>query len=232
MPDGPSQLTDVIVIGTRAVPGAPRGGGPGGGGSVPETPIRTIDLDAPPIDPESVWTEETAEAENERQNNCAAHRFAEKTKAKGDRSKEVEHFSLTWKKDGNTVSSEPREDTGRYQDLPIGSAVTSSDFNRLAADYAVSPDSITAFNHSHAADTYCNGSGLMLVNQQNDNRYPSARDAVFANALIEADVSPAGLTLYVTDCEGNTRGFPYRQDGNYRSQALPPVITSDACESD
>lgn len=232
MPDGPTQLTDVIVIGTRAVPGAPRGGGPGGGGSVPETPIRTIDLDAPPIEPESVWNEEDAEAENRRQTDCAAKKYNEKVAALGNRGKEVEHFSVTWKKNGETVTSGVREATGRHGDLPVGSAVSSTDFNQLSNEYGGIPLSeISGFNHSHAAEIYCNGSGYQLHRQREDNQRPSTNDWNFADALTDGNLDH-GLILYIRDCEGVVRAFPYKDKAGFKdgSIATPPPISPDGCD--
>jgi hypothetical protein len=199
---------------------------------VPESPVRTIDLDAPPIEPESVWTEEDAEAENRRQTDCAAKRYGEKVRNLGSRADEVEHFSVTWKRDGDTVTSGVREATGRHDDLPVGSAVSSTDFNRLSNDYGGIPlSAISGFNHSHAAEIYCNGSDYQLYRQLEYNQRPSINDWDFADRLTGGNIDH-GLILYIRDCEGIIRAFPYKDKIGFKNGSIPtPLpISPDGCD--
>jgi len=227
----PTELEDVIIIGTVAVPGGPKPGGGGGGGTFGGINANEL-TEEPTAAPDGVWTPEEAEDENARQAECAAKKFGEEVQSLGSRGEEVEHFSVTWKKDGNNVTSEIREATGRNGNMPIGSAVSSTDFNSLSGAYGGIPLSqITGFNHSHAADIYCNGTGLLLQNQRRDNQRPSDNDWDFADALTNSNPGH-GLVLYLRDCEGAIRAFPYADNQAYRngSRPTPDPISPSGCD--
>lgn len=232
MTDEPFPLTDVTVVGTRAVAGAPRGGGGGSGGEVGGTDYDQVG-EEPTLPPEAYWTEEEAAAENERQDECAAKKFGERVTARGPRGDEVEHFSVTWKQDGETVTTETREATGQHENLPVGSAVSPGDFNSLSNDYGGIPLSqITGFNHSHAADIYCGGEGIQLYEQQRTNQVPSDNDWLFADEVTRRNVNH-GLVLYLRDCEGQIRAFDYASNQDWRHGRLPtpaPIAPTDCPE--
>lgn len=218
------------MIGTRLIAQGP-GGGAGGGLGEPGDEQNEVEEGN---GSGGGVTQEEADEENKRQDECAAKKFNERVTALGSRGNEVEHFSITWNRDGETVTTGVREATGRNGDLPRGSAVSSEDFNRLSRDNGGIPLSrITGFNHSHAADIYCDGMGLQLDQQRRDNQRPSENDWLFADVLTDGEIDH-GLTLFVRDCEGMVRAYDYERNAQWRSGQLgtPPPISPTGCEEE
>lgn len=208
-------------MGAIAIPGASKpasgGGGSGGSGGVNQHELGEEPTEAPA----EAWTPEEAEDENKRQQECAAQKYGEEVASRGSRGNEVEHFSVTWRRDGQNVTSEVREATGRNGNMPVGSSITRDDYNNLSRDYGGIPRSdVTGFNHNHPSEIYCNGSGLVQHDRRQANQRPSLADWNFADAMTNNDPTH-GLVLYVRDCEGAIRAFPYANNQGYRNGSIP-----------
>ncbi len=176
-------------------------------------------------------TQAEVDAEVQRLNTCAADKFDREVTAKPKANK-VEHFSVTFERNGQVLVSETREATGRSGDLPVGSGVTGPEFAQLLQDSGGVPFSdITGFNHSHPAEIYCNASGLQGFEQQRVNQRPSGPDWAFADTITNSDPNHP-LVLYVRDCGGAVRAFPYSQKASFLdgSRPTPPPIQPEGCE--
>lgn len=171
-------------------------------------------------------TREEVDAENERQKECAAEQFKSELNAKSDKD-EKEYFSYTWNRNGQTATHE----------IGGGNSAVIQPSDRTAArnEFGVSNADVIAFNHNHPADVYCPDSGMLGQDQLRANAYPSDPDWNFAHDAVTNRGVPNTLILYVSDCEGNVRGFDYLsmqqwKDAKARRDPPPPPIAPECSE--
>lgn len=220
----PSELPGITVTGTRLVfTVGPGGGSPGDPSHNPEEQNEVGEGNDGPSGP----TQEEVDAENERQKECAAKQYKTQLDTEKRFSKDKkEFFTFTWTRNGQTTTHPIREGSG--------ARIQTADLNAALSEFSINASNITGFNHNHPADEYCNGSGDLLRSQEIENGYPSVNDWVFADALVGAGANPDELTLFIADCDGVLRGFPYSQKIEFqemfdRKQPPPPPINPENC---
>lgn len=132
----PTTLSDVVVVGVRAVVGGTIPGGAGPGDPAEPTAIQVEEGSNAPA---PVYTEETAQQENERQKECAAKKLEAETKKAGSTANWREHFSHTWISNGQTLTHDAVEGTGTQPDLDARVRLpTRGDFQNARSNYGVS----------------------------------------------------------------------------------------------
>lgn len=217
---GPTTLPDVIVVGSRAVPGAPMGTG----GGIPEPGGHTIHQAGDAPEPSTVYTVEAAEAENRRQKECAAEAFKAGMNGKSNSDKK-EYFSYTWNRNGETATHPVRGGSGDI--------IQPSDRAAVRTEFGIANADVIAFNHNHPADVYCPNRGLIGQDELLENAYPSDNDWNFAQDAVLNRGVPNTLILYVADCEGNLRGFDYLSMQEWKAAKTrrdpPPAPISPDC---
>lgn len=222
------------MIGVRPVPGEPK---------IPRE--EQIEVDPDPDGNTSggggdgLWSEEDAEAEAERQNECAAKKLELAIKLPGSNSNWREFFSHTWVARGETRTQAAVEGTGIPQS-PADQRIrlpTRGDFNSARERFGVRSDGIVAINHNHPRNAYCRVEGVIGDVDDGQNRFPSINDWSYAAELVEGGANPETLTLYITDCEGETRAFPYVDRVRFSNdrdekRSPPPKIDPEDCPSE
>lgn len=219
----PTQLPGVTFTGTRLVY---LGRGSGTSGDPSHNPDQQNEVGEGPEDGGSSPTQEEVDAENERQKECAAQKFKLELDTKTDKD-EKEYFSYTWDQAGQTTTHPIRGGSSAVIQTPDRTAARS--------EFGISNSDVLAFNHNHPADVYCPDSGLTGQDQLRANAYPSESDWAFAHDAVLNRGVPSTLTLYISDCEGNVRGFDYSdmqrwKDAKTRNDRPPMPITPDCPE--
>lgn len=203
-------LPEVVVVGVRPkknldIPNIPQmeelepeTGEPGGGGGG--------------------LTQEEVDAENKRQEDCAAKGAGEQIKAKPD-SNSKEYLSHVYKAGDTTAYHAPRGGTG------IG--LTDTQFANARTEFGIQPWDIRGIVHNHPADYYCDGieqDGLPRTDawadrQNSFNQFPSEADWANVQTMVETHQYPSDITLYIVGCDGVTRSFHYSE-----MAALRPLV--------
>lgn len=213
----------MIIIGTRAgpynimldemetldpgegPPPPPTGGG-GGGGT-------------------GGMTQAEADAENERQQQCAAEEFKRRLQDFGTKNSK-ESFSYILNRDGQTQLTTPI--------TAAGSVIMPAE--RGAVLSGISPNEISGFVHNHPRDVDCNSDDLSLRSAQiASNAYPSSNDLDSAEAFVGLNpgIDQSTYSLLVVGCDNILREFAYSRLAEWRQKASqtnpvkPPALESN-----
>lgn len=212
-----THLGDIVVVGVRRkknidIPGideqvevSPEAGEPGGSSGG--------------------WTQEEIDAENKRQEDCAAKGAGAQIKAKAD-SNDKEYLSHVYKAGDTTAYHAARGGTG------IG--LTEQQFTNARTEFGIQPWDIRGIVHNHPASYYCDGieqdgapfSQTWADRQTGFNQFPSEPDWANAQKMVESYQYPSDLTLYIVGCDGVTRGFHYSE-----MSTLRPLVQKDNAEN-
>ena len=221
----PNELPGITVTGTRLVfTAGPGGGTPGDPSHNPEEQNEVGEGNEGPSGP----TQEEVDAENERQKQCAAQKFATELGQKSERNSK-EFFSFTWTENGQTLTHDIRGGAG--------ATISAADRNAARNEFGIAFPDVLGFNHNHPNNVYCGSGGLQGQDELYENQFPSEPDWNWATTAVDEFHVPAStFTLFVTDCEGVTRAFPYSEkdafkDAVERKLPPPPPINPDCPEA-
>lgn len=204
-----ADLGTIVVVGVRKKPSEP-----------PMEEMDTVSED-PANSGGGVVSQQDADQENKRQEDCAAKAVGEKIKAKLD-SHEKEYFSHVFTNGDTTAYHPPRGGTG------VG--LSRQQFDSARTEFGISPWNVRGIVHNHPASYYCDGveynnapfSQAWADRQIAFNQYPSEADWQNAQELVSSGNYSSDLTLYIVGCDGVTRGFHYSEMQNLR-----PLVTDN-----
>ncbi len=217
-PDGDvTELDEIVVIGTRPQPG------------IPHWPVEEQQEVDPNPDPGGggggLWTQPEVDAENERQKQCAAKKFADGLSEEDDKDNK-EFFSFSWILNGQTVTHAIRGGAGV--------TITQNDLNPALSQFGINASQIVGFNHNHPSNHYCASGGLQGQDEIRRNSYPSDNDWALADQLVNLGADPNVLSLFVVGCDDQMREFRYRDRADAKRAAdrldpPPPPVQPEGC---
>lgn len=155
-------------------------------------------------------TQEQADAENLRQEQCAAKDFHSRLQSMSTRNSK-ESFSFILNRGGNTLVTPPA--------TAGGVKITEVDINPVLSGYGINMARVVGFVHNHPRNYYCSGPGLTEKSAQEDlNAYPSENDWEAAKKFVELGADPDKFRMYIVGCDNVLREFPYSNKAHYLSQ--------------